>query len=300
MRRASLLGAVCGALLFTSVARADEATMDAVHLQNGDLYRGRVTENVPGDHVSITIASSGESKRIPWAEVDRVIIAETSVPGAPTAGGGASTTPSTAPTPATPPPMVGPRVRVHIGSSNEVFLYRRATGTSGFMRACTSPCDQELPINDTYRLAGNRLPEAWRNKEFHLHGENGGTMEIVVGPPSVGGMIVGGIILGGGATAVVVGLLLGIAGQKRACAQYCGGSGGSEDETMSTAGLVTALVGAAIATAGIVVFIKSRSTDVTMKGSGGTSAEGWVRKPMWTTPNAAERASYPVVFTARF
>src|SRR5262245_30671008 len=65
-------------------ASAAAATVDSVHLRNGGFFRGRVTEIVPGDHVTVIVAPSGETKRIPWAEVDRVIVASTPVPPAPT------------------------------------------------------------------------------------------------------------------------------------------------------------------------------------------------------------------------
>src|SRR5687767_641679 len=44
-------------------------TVDTVHLRNGGMYRGHVTEILPGDHVTIIVEGKAESQRIPWPEV---------------------------------------------------------------------------------------------------------------------------------------------------------------------------------------------------------------------------------------
>lgn len=329
MRRAVLFVSLLGATLAPTLAFADDeppplpppsaapaangsaasTTVDAVHLRNGGFFRGRVTEIVPGDHVTIVVAPSGESKRIPWADVDRVIVASTPVPPTPAA-------PATPSAPAAsgasaPAPMVGPRARVHITAPKQVILYRKAAGTSSFQQACTSPCDLEMPLGDTYKLAGNGLSQ---NKEIHLSGAPGGQVEIVVDPPSTGGMILGGFIAGAGATAAYVGLIIALVGQ--ASVSSCYGSScpdsESDGETVRNAGLVTMVVGAGLTALGIVVFINNASTDINQRsGSGGPTAnDAFVRKPTWrgvgsgtaSTESAtgAPAAAFPVLFTHRF
>jgi len=296
MRLAFFGAAICGAVLFTSVARADDATLDAVHLRNGGLYRGRVTEIVPGDHVSITVAGSNETKRVPWPEVDRVIVGQAgNIPPPPTA-----TAQTPAASPATPAaPMVGPRARVHISSPKQVILYRRAAGTLGFAQACTSPCDEDLPTGDTYRLAGNGVSQT---KEFQLPASTNGRVDIVLDPPSVGGMIGGGLLAGTGATAAYIGLIMALVGQEekdKGCYVYSSGSCSSSDgESLRNAGLVTMLIGAALTTVGIVVFINSASTDVNLKGN--APAEAYVRTPTWKTATTAQGATFPLLFTTHF
>jgi hypothetical protein len=328
MRRAFFFVSMVAATLVPSVAFADDeappplpaatatttpsasTTVDAVHLRNGGMYRGRVTEIVPGDHVTVVVAPGGETKRIPWPEVDRVIVASTPVPPAPT-----PTTPvASAPTP--PAPMVGPRARVHITSPKQVILYRKAAGTSTFQQACTSPCDLELPIGDTYRLAGNGLSQ---NKELHLAAGPGGFVDIVVDPPSTGGMILGGFIAGGGATAAYVGMLMALVGQSeadRSCYTYSSSSYGGESceerqsdaETLRNAGLITMVVGAGITALGVVVFINSASTDIGQRTGGPSrSNDAFLRKPTWRSvassaesANAAPAAAFPVLFTHHF
>lgn len=332
MRRASLFVSILAASLVPSVAFADDevpplppptaasapsasTTVDAVHLRNGGLYRGRVTEIVPGDHVTVIVAPGAETKRIPWPEVDRVIVASMPVPPAPT-----STTP-VASTPVAPAPMVGPRARVHITSPKQVILYRRAAGTSAFQQACTSPCDLELPIGDTYRLAGNGLSQ---NKELHLSAGPNGFVDIVVDPPSTGGMILGGFIAGGGATAAYVGMLMALIGQSeadRSCYTYGTSYGSScedkksDGESVRNAGLVTMVVGAGVTALGVIVFINSASTDITQRAGGGHGdaktknerLDAFLRAPSWKTAgssaegaNPAPAAAFPLMFTGRF
>jgi hypothetical protein len=83
-------------------------TDDVVHLRNGGFYRGRLSEIVPGDHVTIAI-EGGESKAIAWDEVDRVVASTgpttppVVIPRATTALSPApSPSPDTAPLPPTP------------------------------------------------------------------------------------------------------------------------------------------------------------------------------------------------------
>lgn len=291
-----------------TTAPSSASTVDAVHLRNGGMYRGRVTEIVPGDHVTVVVAPSGETKRIPWPEVDRVIVASTPIPPAPTT---ATPVPST---PTAPSPMVGPRARVHITSPKQVILYRKAAGTSTFQQACTSPCDLELPIGDTYKLAGNGLSQ---NKELHLAAGPGGFVDIVVDPPSTGGMILGGFIAGGGATAAYVGMLMALIGQSeadRSCYSFSSSSGDtcserqSDGESLRNAGLVTMIVGAGITALGVVVFINSASTDIGQRTGGPSrSNDAFVRKPSWRgvassaeSANPAPAAAFPVLFTHHF
>src|SRR5262249_23659527 len=135
---------------------------------------------------------------------DRVVVAATAIPpppaSTPSTAGGA---PATAPLPA---PMVGPRARVHITSREDVVLYRRPASSSGGGQACSSPCNEELPIGDTYRITGNGVAAT---KEFRLETSPSGTVELTVDPPSSGGKVVGGILTATGAIAAYMGLFIG-------------------------------------------------------------------------------------------
>ncbi len=340
-KSALLCGSIVLAAIATpAIARADDppplppptqqttttatGTVDTVHLRNGGMFRGHVTEIMPGSHVTIIVEGKAESQRIPWPEVDRVIVSSTAVPPPP----GART--PAAPTPPTPAPMVGPRAHVRINSPKQVFLYRRPAGSTSFVQQCVSPCDQELPIGDTYRVTGNGVAQS---KEFHLGAAPGGSVEINVEPPSTGGMILGGFMAGGGASAAYVGLILTLAGFA-AGAQDCSDpyipqnstrppqyyrdechDNKETGEVVRNVGLVTMGVGAVLTVVGIIVFLNNASTEVTMKG--GARAEGktdvprpldaFLRAPVYRgAASSAEMsasappASFPVLFTGRF
>lgn len=281
---------------------ATTPTLDDVHLRNGGLVRGQVLEIRPGDHVTLRV-EGGATKTIPWAEVDRVIVSSAAAPPTP---------PAAAPAPATPPPMVGPRARVHITSPSNVILYRRPAGSTSWVPACTSPCNEELPIGDLYRVTGNAVPAS---KEFSLEVGPGGTVDIAVDPASTGGMIGAGFLAGTGATAAYVGLLMTIFGQaiisgdcneRRAGTSSCASK--SDGESLRTAGLVTFGIGAAATVGGILLFLNSAKTDIvqssTGKGEAPRTLDAFVRQPTWRTASGAERApaapSFPIVFQHAF
>lgn len=341
MRRAASFGvlAVTAALLVPTTAFAQEeeeppalpppaasggtvatptasATVDAVHLRNGGLYRGRVTEIVPGDHVTV-IVDQGETKRVPWAEVDRVIVATTAVPAPPT-----STTPTRGiPAPATAPlpaPMVGPRARVHITSSKNVILYRRPAGSSAWVQACASPCNEELPIGDAYRVTGNGVASS---KEFRLDASPGGAVDVAIDPPSTGGMVLGGFLAGGGATAAYVGMLAALVGASDANRSCWGGGSDSycqkrksDAEDVRNGGLIAMGVGAGLTVVGILVFLNSAKTDIVQTSGKGTALgpaprplDAFLRQPTWRgAASSSELAtstpatSFPLVLGGTF
>lgn len=339
MRRAASLGvlAVTAALLVPTAAFAQEeppplpppassggttatpstaTTVDSVHLRNGGLYRGRVTEIVPGDHVTVVV-EKGEAKRVPWAEVDRVIVASTALPAPPPAPGAAA--PATPPVPA---PMVGPRARVHITSSKNVILYRRPAGTTAWVQACTSPCNQELPIGDAYRVTGNGVSAS---KEFRLDASPGSTVDVAIDPPSTGGMVLGGFLAGGGATAAYVGMLMALVGVSEANDTCYGGFSSTSDsycerrkddaEELRNAGLITMAVGTAMTVGGILIFLNSAKTDIVQTSGRGESSgaaarprplDAFVRQPTWRSVSSSERAasappaSFPVLLQGTF
>jgi hypothetical protein len=290
------------------------ATVDSVHLRNGGLYRGRVTEIVPGDHVTVQI-EKGEMKKVPWAEIDRVIVASTAIPAPPT-----SSSPSAAP--ATPPvaaPMVGPRARVHISSSKSLILYRRPAGSSSWVQACTSPCNQELPIGDTYRVTGNAVASS---KEFRLDAQPGGQVDIAVDPPSTAGMVFGGFVGAGGASAAYIGMLMALIGASDASKDcysnsYSCANRTSDGEKLRNAGLITMGIGTGLTVAGILIFLASAKTDIAQSSGKGTDTaagasppkpvDAFLRQPTWKTAGSstehatsAPAAAFPLVLQGTF
>lgn len=299
-----------------TTATTTAPAVDTVNLRNGGTIRGHVTEILPGNHLTILV-DGGEKKRVAWAEVERVVVASTPIPPAGAAAAAAEA----------PPPMVGPKVRVHITSTNRVILYRKAAGTAGFTQTCDAPCDMDLPVGDTYRIAGNGIAQS---KEFRLEAGPSGFVNLVVDPPSKGGMFMGGGLAGLGALTTFVGFVMAVAGAAEAgndCSHYT--SYGTTYSSQSScerakadgpqirdAGLVTMLVGAGVGGLGLLVFFNSATTDVDQHHTSHDAAsrslaprDAFVREPAWRTassPSATEAsrvtpaATFPVLFQGTF
>lgn len=270
-------------------------TIDSVHLRNGGLYRGRVTEIVPGDHVTILV-EKGDPKKVPWADIDKVVVASSPPPSsdAPPASSPyipGRATPIPAATPPIPAPMVGPKARVHINSPGRVILYRRPAGSNAWVQACASPCDEELPLGDQYRVTGNGIA---LSKEVSLGGSPGGVVTLTVDPPSMGGMVMGGLISGAGITTGYVGMLFVLVSLDNNSSRY---------EKYRTSGLVAMGLGAVATVGGLVMFLVSAKTDIIPSSSGGTK-DAFRRDPWWrpTEPTTAAlpAAQYPVLFGHSF
>jgi hypothetical protein len=313
---AALLG---GGLLVPSSAHADDAPVaaatdvapaappDTLYLRNGGMIRGRVQEILPTSHVTVTL-STGEVRKVPWNEIERVIVASAAtIPPLPSLP---STPPPVvaAPTPSTPLPMVGPRVRVHVDSKKKVELHRKRDGvggTAGWVHACMSPCDVELPLGDTYKVTGSGILSS---SEFHLHEEPNHTANIVVDPTSIGGMVIGGLLGGAGGWGAYVGFLMVVIGASQADADcnsrlYTGYYGStstasynqcqSERRTgpgLRDAGLVVLGASVAAGVAGVLVLITSAPTDISQPG-GSSSKDAFLREPTWKRPSAVESAA---------
>ena len=329
MRRVSSVVALVSILLVPSLALADDddappplptpapapssaqpATtialpgIDMVQLRGGGLYRGRVKEIVPGDHVTIVPEGQIAEQNIAWRDIEKVTVASAPQQGSPVA---------------TQPPMVGPKARVHITSPRRVVLYRKPAGTESWFEACASPCDQEMPTGDTYKILGNGVPSS---KELHLDVGPSGFVDLVVDPPSQGGMIMGGVVAGTGGLAFMVGSLMALVGAANAgldCStwrtqgQYFSSQADCESTKshgpgIRDAGLVTLGIGAAVGALGLVVIFNSATTDVDQHGgSARPSRDAFVRTPTWkATASSAESATpappaqFPLVFTRQF
>ena len=185
--RLAVLGAMMWMSLVLTAPAAAQAPPDVVELRNGGMVRGTLVENIPGDHVTIQIAT-GELRTFPSAEVLRVgpapvapvmtpVVVE---PGYPTGVA----------VPAPPAPMINVRV---VGTSEELSLHRltgtasvsvwtgRGVGTAAidqFAIICGAPCDQQLPAG-TYTLGvsqGNGMARRADHSIFHL--DHDATLEL--------------------------------------------------------------------------------------------------------------------------
>jgi hypothetical protein len=250
-----------------------------------------VTEIVPGDHVTVIVGA--ETLRVPWAEVDRVIV---------------SSSPAPAPSASPKPAPDGPHVRVHITTPKQVILYRRAPGSTSWSRVCTSPCDAEVPLGGSYRITGNGVPAT---APFSIEANPGSVVDLAVDPASTGGMIGGGFLAATGGTIGFVGLVLAAVGEAGAPRHDRGASGMSRDaaEDVRNAGLVTLAVGGLLTLGGILIFVSSGKTDVTQASSSadhaaaGRPLDAFLRAPSWrrqATAEAAAPSTFPILLQGSF
>ena len=274
-----------------AVMESTTATGDTVHLRSGGMFRGRVTEIVPGDHVTVLLAT-GESRRVTWHDVERVIVASTAVPPAIAAAASASTA------------MVGPRARVHIKAPRPSYLYRRAAGTTDFVTACQTPCDAEMPIGDSYKIGGNGFRTT---SEFKLDAAPGGSVDLTVDGPSWAGIVGGGVLtLGGGVTAYV-GAAFSLAGGScstthRSSDVYVTDNGCKD---LRNVGLVALGVGVGMMVLGLLIVYPSLKTDFAQE-KGGPGKDAFVRTPTWRSASATSALesgapiTFPLVYEGRF
>lgn len=273
---------------------ADASAPDSVTLRNQTWYRGRVTEIVPSDHVTIVLPT-GEAKRVAWNDIEKVVVSSHGPPAAPVVA------------PAGEPPMTGPMVRVHVTSPRTANLYRRPRGSASWYLACASPCDRQLPLEDDYRVA---VTGGSGVKELRLHGAPGSTVNIDVSPPSVLGMVAGGGLAGVGATGMYVGsvlTLVGAASAGQSCTSPYNRTQCQRDAdagpAIRNAGLVTLAVSTLMTAGGVWMFVASATTDVSTTSS--SSSDAFLRSPTWRAPSSAEvaasaPATFPVVLTKTF
>lgn len=234
------LGLVTGlaALLVPLAASADE-----VVLRNGTVEHGAVTEMIAYDHVTIVLPN-GETARIAWAEVERVVTGDRAPYGPPLAPDDS-------------------HVHVHFTASDTAYLYRAAAGTSDFETVCHSPCDIDLPLDGEYRVGGNGAP----TKPLTLRGEAGGTTSIHVDGRNRTAMA-GGVLL------MALGSVVSLAGTATGTDQYNQGA--------PTRMLVFTALGAATLITGIILYVRGASSDITQHVAG-AQKQASVHHSTWQT-----------------
>lgn len=190
---------------------------DVVQLTNGGMVRGTIVENLPGDHVTIQLAT-GELRTFASAEVASAgPAAQDVIPPAP--GTALVAQPRTAPY--APP---SPTVRVHVEATSPDLTLQEVIGTStgvvstgrgfstimidNFAPLCTAPCDVDLPAR-TYilgvsqgqgsaRRADHNLFTIDGDMQLELEYESREAARIVGWIVFIGGALVGaGVMLGG-------------------------------------------------------------------------------------------------------
>ncbi len=202
--RLSVFCLAAALLVFPPVERAHAQPLppDVVELTNGGMLRGTIVENLPGDHVTIQLAT-GAIRTFPAAEVARVE---------------AATQPTPAPqAPEDPPPTASPiqqqpsTVRLAVESNSEDFMLHRVTrttamGEDAFELLCTIPCTVDIETG-TYFFGLSRSqdpPRRWptpfsidEDTTLALDTANRGDERLVGWLMIAGGVVVGGSIFVG-------------------------------------------------------------------------------------------------------
>lgn len=250
------------------------AGSDVVHLRNGGIVRGTIVELLPNDHATVLL-STGQSAIIAWSGIERI-----------ERGALQEAAPPPVPPPATPPTFAaetparrGPVVVVHIQSAHTVTLERR--GGLGADAQCASPCDREMPLDDSYRVVGDGINASpW----FNLEGRPGERIVLTVSPGRKAAFYAGGIIASGGAVVSLVGLTSLAAGANpRSPGLAASGRRGAE----LVGGLLTA-GGVGMMVTGCYLLFTNLKSDSAQEVQ--PRAEPPQREATWREPEAAERA----------
>jgi hypothetical protein len=222
----------------------------------------------------------------------------------------------------TPPLAATPSAaRVHITSPRPVVLFRKpANDSAGWTRVCESPCDLDLPIGDTYRIAGPGVSES--NEISLAGGSNGAATELTVDPSNKTGIIVGATVGGVGGLSLLAGAFYFAFGTitktGKDCSEYperpiLFGTSRAEcvkqnetSDTLQTIGLVMMGIGAVVGIAGLFIFWRSAKTEMKQHAQPAAPAPPVAVKrwPSWrgavNEPSGAPAATFPILFTHSF
>jgi hypothetical protein len=225
--------------------------MDTVELRSGGVVKGTIVELLPGDHVTIQLASG--MKTFQWGEVSRVERAGSQ----PQVQGPVYTQPpGTQPTPQNEPLVQPgePSTRVFIDSTSPVSLFHM-DNKGDVKTVCIAPCGEVLPFTGLYWVSGKdinasdkfQLPPGKAETKLHVSGGSKGVVTAGVVLAVVGGNIflIGGLIL------------LGVAAVAATPGTRTGDLGGA----WAVSGTITG-VGLAMGIAGIVMWLANSSSSV--------------------------------------
>ncbi|MGZ3416666.1 MAG: hypothetical protein ACXVEF_39850 [Polyangiales bacterium] len=178
-----------------------------VHLKNGTVLRGELLERLPGDHVTIKLAS-GEKKRVDWNDVDSIEDGAAEATSGSASASGAAAPPSEAPTEApsasasvVPSASAAPApsgVRVRLTGTPNVSLERRDGSKWTF--ACLAPCSHPVEEGE-YRVGGEGVNPS---STFVLRDPT----QVAVKAGSKGRAFGGQLLLGAGAGALLIGIFM--------------------------------------------------------------------------------------------
>lgn len=160
--RAASASLALALLLALGAADAQPAPEQSVWLKNGGFLRGALVELVPNDHVTLQLVT-GEIRRIPAADIDRMTGTTAAAPPASSAPAPAASAPAPpASASASAAPAVSARndsVVVRLVGPAAVELQGRPRLDRGpWGNLCKMPCDQAFPVIDReFRVAGEGI-----------------------------------------------------------------------------------------------------------------------------------------------
>jgi hypothetical protein len=161
---------------------------DVIELKTGGLLRGTLIDAIPNGHARIQLVT-GEVATVPWQDIARIDRGSVAAPPAPAA--------PAAPTDAT--------VYVHIEGSDAAQLQRDTGDHRHWDSVCSAPCDQQVSLNDTYRISGAGI----RNSAPFTLSVHGGQREVLtVDEGSKAGFVLGIVGVSVGSFAATIGLLV--------------------------------------------------------------------------------------------
>lgn len=288
-----------GASSAPGAAQADASMNDVVVLGDGRALRGRIVDVVQGDHVSLLLAS-GQTALVRWAVLAHAERNGAVVASGPAAASGARV--EAAPAEAAILNAKPETVRVHIESARPVELEQEVDGPDPekaieneerragedaperddaidrarararrrrpkhWVRSCTSPCDQEVPLASRYRIGGEGVRDT---KAFRLAGKPGDTVTITFDGASTAGFVGGVVVASVGVGALAVGVV----------AMLTAFVDGALDDTKdasqaTTIGLVSLCSGVVAGAVGVGMIRFYARSDETQSVGGGGGARG--------------------------
>lgn len=217
-------------------AADSNAASDSVTLRGGAFYRGRFTEVVPGQHVTIAV-EGGTSKRIAWSDLE----------GATRDGKALELGPSAAKAHKEPGSMVFVQLDADESAALEQEAPAGAKNAFQWVEICRAPCNLMMPNDRSYRIHGDGVR---KSSTFALAGRNGERVTVAVDAAHTGGFVGGVVLMGLGIPTVSVGGLVALVGLA------------ARKSSIATGGLIATGVGAAATLAGIVLVATNSSTTV--------------------------------------
>jgi hypothetical protein len=210
----------------SSAPASDAAGTDVVRLKNGGLLRGKISELIPGDSVTI-ITLSGKTREFPMSEVDYAgpaakdpqATSEAAAPAAkaatPVADDEEEEEDSKPKARSAAKPYVtvnGRESRLHIVAPEAGITFHRQSATAvsgaiyatGYERLCTAPCQVTLPAGtETIALSRDGDPPIAADPvtlpagDAQLHGrlESRGGIRAAGWLTLIGGAVAGGVVM---------------------------------------------------------------------------------------------------------